>query len=425
MALTERVDAALIDQLLYGSEGVDLDFKRDQYPFKGATDLEKAELLKDILAFANAFRRNTAFILVGVEEVPCGRAKVVGVLEQLKDADLQQFVNAKTNRNVIFSYHALEFEGKQIGVIRIQEQQRPIFLKNDFGYDPARERHKLKANAVYFRVGSSTKEASPEDIARMGSQGARPVYDVDLQFANFGEKTAAGTVLQTSHDFLIFEGKICDYVRRQHSIPHLGIEITGNFRNFDNRHFWREAYNYILHWNALAEVGFCIENRGEATIDDVTVEISVEADTGFIFVTEDGMPERPKAEADLYYEAQPNFVAHNPNIRVERQGDQQVLTLRFGKVQAGQRRYLPEPLYIGNAGEKSLTVEAVVTADQFPAPLVARMEFHARGTLRKVGWGELKSSIEEKFFGADRALPENCVILPHCLKNRNLAQKMV
>src|SRR2546423_2348552 len=133
MASSARVDTDLVQELLYESEGVDLDFKRDQYPFEGVSDFDKAELLKDILAFANAFRRSDAFILIGVDEVAGGRANIVGVGEHLKDADLQQFVSTKTNRNVIFSYHAVEVEGKQVGVIRIQEQQRPIFLKKNFG----------------------------------------------------------------------------------------------------------------------------------------------------------------------------------------------------------------------------------------------------------------------------------------------------
>ena len=55
--------------LLYEDESSTLDFKRDQYPFQGETPDVKSELLKDILAFANSWRRSDAYILVGVEEV--------------------------------------------------------------------------------------------------------------------------------------------------------------------------------------------------------------------------------------------------------------------------------------------------------------------------------------------------------------------
>lgn len=46
------------EQVLYENESGTLDFKKGQYAFCGATDEEKAELLKDILGLANAWRRS-------------------------------------------------------------------------------------------------------------------------------------------------------------------------------------------------------------------------------------------------------------------------------------------------------------------------------------------------------------------------------
>jgi Putative DNA-binding domain/AAA ATPase domain len=141
------------------------DVKRDQYPFVGASDEDKSELLKDILAFGNSWRRSTAFILVGVEEVKGGRGVVHGVSQHLADNDLQQFVNSKTNRIVSFSYAAFPFEGNQVGIITIPQQERPVFLNNkDFG--------KLKKQVVYLRHSTSTAEATPDEIARMGAVSA-------------------------------------------------------------------------------------------------------------------------------------------------------------------------------------------------------------------------------------------------------------
>ena len=154
------MDKDLMEQLLNEAESETLDFKRDQYPFNGATDEQKSELLKDILIFANSWKRTDAYILVGVEEVKGGRSKPVGVTSHLDDANLQQFVNSKTQRQVAFSYKAFPFEGVQIGVIRIPVQDRPVYLTKDFG--------KLKKNIVYVRRGSSTVEADPDEIARMG-----------------------------------------------------------------------------------------------------------------------------------------------------------------------------------------------------------------------------------------------------------------
>lgn len=82
------MDAALFEVLLHEEEGSTLDFKRDQYRFAKASLDDKAELLKDLLGFANALRRADAYILIGVEDVRGSRGNVVGVSEHLDDHSL-------------------------------------------------------------------------------------------------------------------------------------------------------------------------------------------------------------------------------------------------------------------------------------------------------------------------------------------------
>ena len=156
-----------MEELLNEDESSTLDFKREQYPFDKATDEQKSELLKDILAFANAWRRTDAYILIGVEDVKGGRSNVVGVTSHFDDASAQQFVNSKTNRPVTFSYEVFPFEGVQVGIFNIPLQDRPIYLKKDYG--------KLKQREVYIRRGSSTDTADPDEIAKMGSLKIREV----------------------------------------------------------------------------------------------------------------------------------------------------------------------------------------------------------------------------------------------------------
>jgi Putative DNA-binding domain len=180
------MDRTLIEELLHEDEGATLDFKRDQYPFEGADDLTKSELLKDILAFANAWRRSSAYILIGVEHVKGGRSNPAGVATHHDDAKLQQFVNSKTNRPIFFSYNTLTIDNVQVGVICIPEQDRPFFLKKDYG--------KLKADVVYLRRGSSTGTANPEELHRMGAAAARierPHFEENLKASLKGHGAAS------------------------------------------------------------------------------------------------------------------------------------------------------------------------------------------------------------------------------------------
>ena len=156
------LDLKLLERLLHEAEGTSLDFKSAQYPFERATDEEKSELLKDILAFANSWRRITAYILIGVEEVEGGRSNVVGLAKHLDDAKLHQFVNGKTQRPVEFSYQVIPIEGTTIGVIAIPLQERPTYLNKRYG--------KLREHEVPMRDGSSTRAATPDEIAKMGAE---------------------------------------------------------------------------------------------------------------------------------------------------------------------------------------------------------------------------------------------------------------
>ena len=126
------MDKNLFESLLYQNESETLDFKQGQYAFVKATDEQKSELLKDILAFANAWRQTDAHILIGVEEVRGGRSLVRGVSDHLLNRSLQQFVSSKTNRPMAFSYSEENFDGFQVDVITIPVQDRPTYLLKSF-----------------------------------------------------------------------------------------------------------------------------------------------------------------------------------------------------------------------------------------------------------------------------------------------------
>src|SRR2546427_6541861 len=125
------MDIHFFKTLLYRGESETLDFKVDQYAFEHATDDEKSGLLKDLLAFANTFRDSNAYILIGVQEGPNGTAIPLGISRHLDDGQLHSFTDSKTQKPLKFSYERLSFEGKQLGVITIPLQERPLFLQSN------------------------------------------------------------------------------------------------------------------------------------------------------------------------------------------------------------------------------------------------------------------------------------------------------
>lgn len=154
-----------LNQLCLQGESNCVDYKRAQYAFIGGTDDQKAELLKDVLCFANSFRKMLAYIIIGVDEEPSGIGSICGIREDevIDDAKLQEFINSKTNRRIPFSaYPFRTAAGKILQVIELDVciVGRPYYLKKRFA--------SLNYNDVWMRIGSSSHVASPDDIAAMG-----------------------------------------------------------------------------------------------------------------------------------------------------------------------------------------------------------------------------------------------------------------
>ena len=154
-----------LNQLCLQGESFSVDYKRAQYAFIGGTDDQKADLLKDVLCFANSFRKTPAYILIGVDEEPSGIGTICGIREDevIDDSKLQEFINSKTNRQIPFSAYPFKTAaGKMLQVIELDVCMagRPYYLRKKFAW--------IQCNCVWMRIGSSSHIASPDEIAVMG-----------------------------------------------------------------------------------------------------------------------------------------------------------------------------------------------------------------------------------------------------------------
>jgi hypothetical protein len=254
--------------------GNTLDFKRDQYRFVKASLEDKAELLKDLLGFANALRRADACILIGVEDIRGSRGNVVGISEHLNDHSLQQFVAHNTNRTLHFHYEALTFEGKNVGIIRIDiVQDRPLSLVRDMG--------QLKKGEVYLRRGSytdPTKPATADEIVLMGRASALGLRrsELSVQFADVESGRPIGTSIEWEATELRTPppSKIPSYSANRSS-----FEVTLGRENPD---FYREVAQYAAFQSLFRPVRLVIENAGSTPAEHVRVEVEVDEPSGVL-----------------------------------------------------------------------------------------------------------------------------------------------
>lgn len=356
------MDDLLFERLLNEAEGAYLDFKRDQYPFEGASDEEKSELLKDILAFANAWRRTDAYILIGVVEIRGGRSSVIGVGKHLDDHSLQQFVNKKTQRPVEFSYLAFTFEEKQIGVIHIPVQTRPVYLTRDFA--------KLRKNVVYVRRGSSTDEAAPDESAKMGtnSEVDSDRTSVELQFCDTKDWSLLGTTVdRLSRTLVLLPGgqPVPDFEPEPEWPPR-------NFLNTANESYYRDLVAYFETKLLVTPIGFAVYNSGSRLARRLRMEIEGTDDTEFVLMLRTDLPNAPRKYHDHFLASSlvNQVVEHKASaVTITRRGQRWSLEVEFGDLQPKARSWSDAPVYLGCRSSSAVELSAKLFADNLPDPI--------------------------------------------------------
>ncbi|WP_336057792.1 AlbA family DNA-binding domain-containing protein [Nitratireductor sp. CH_MIT9313-5] len=250
---------ALLEELRHRGEGVDLDYKAERYRFVEATDVEKSEMLKDILALANTDREGSAYIVLGFKENKPNPAKVVGIAtsEEVDDAHIQQFVNSKLGRKLKFSYQEVLHQGKLIGLVTIPRQKRPFYVNKKFG--------KVQADTVYIRRGTSTSVASLEEIADMGLEDvSRAPAQFTLSFLNGSYELLDSNIECT---FVRFPAGLDDFPLRDGMVPGFSSRFS------ENPEYWRKAAEYISLVQKAIPIRFALTNRSAYSISEVCVEL--------------------------------------------------------------------------------------------------------------------------------------------------------
>ncbi|MFS8120531.1 MAG: helix-turn-helix domain-containing protein [Microcoleus sp.] len=364
-----------IEELLYEEEGTTLDFKIKSYEFSSANDHQKSEILKDILAFANAWRRVDAYILLGVEEVKGGRSKIIGIQEELDDAHLQQFINGKTQRPIEFNYRTVLIDGEKIGVVRIPVQTRPFYLEKDYG--------KLKKHVVYIRRGSSTDEASPEEVRDMGRaelQVSQEIPSLSFEFANLADRSSIGTRLNLTSELLDIPPikEIPDYREETNTGPFgLNLHIMNNTRP----DYYKDMVKYYYVLSKSTELAFLLKNDSTKAISDIRVEfVARKIDDKFVFFKSNKFPEFPKSHNDMFANYAGAGIAeqiaknNRRSIEIQDLGDNYRIEIPFEKAQPKQTVFSKETVYI--AANESFTVEVEITifADNIPIPIKQKLE---------------------------------------------------
>jgi len=359
MSITENT----LRQLLYKSEGVDLDFKQTQYRFIGASDHQKAELLKDILAMANSWRNETAYILVGIKDCSPSPAAVIGINEHIDDAQLQQFVNSKASPQVTFKYEERLIEGQTIGIISIPKQKRPFFISSQFGA--------LKPNIVYVRRGSSTAEADPLEIVEMGKADSGPgdtQISIDLLNGENQPREKSETLR-----FLQFKN-IPDFTYSSD----LAGRILSNVHRA-NREYYRRLAEYISFFLGSFVLKVRVKNNSNFPLKNVKIELGITlSEIPYLFVPEASYPMIPTKEVDYIGDFSAHRVKDETEFHLEKIGGREVCVAKLGILRPGEDFVSTAcRVRLGSCGAIPISIK--VLAEELTTPLESTHIFTLTG----------------------------------------------
>jgi len=392
--------------LLNMTESETFDFKSIQYKFYGATDEEKAELLKDIIAFANAWKTGDAFVVIGVSEKNGRKDAVLGVANPLNDNDIQQFANSKTNRHVRFLVYSDKAEGKDINVIQIsQDQHRPIFLSKAFG--------KLKPNEVYVRSGSSTAIASPDQIAEMAKadqQVSIMQANLDFEWVDSTEHRRLGKDVTIKCVKLInpppeppkpmrpsiksdappSNPTYLEFIKRSIHANSTPITPTVSLNDGPSA---EEVIEYAKALASFAPLRIWLKNLGLRNAASVKVRIHIPRESGVRVIDEGDFPKEPKGRllSLIGWRTPISFGTH-----VNESPDGWNVEIDGNTIQPQDEFWSDEKFYLSSDIDRTIETSARIFADDLAKPIEIPLTIRIEVITREMALADLQHESEEQ-----------------------------
>lgn len=375
-----------LEQLRHKGESVDLDFKQAHYPFVGASDHQKSELLKDIMAMANAYRSGPAYILIGFEDKAPHPAEVVGISagEHIDDATLQQFVHSKIDPLLEFHYEERLFAGKHVAVITIPKQVRPFAPKKDFGI--------LRKNVALVRRGSSTDEVSLYEMTKMtlADAGASKKASVDLRIDSDDNEPLPEQMELT---FLRF-GDLPDYEEESY------IELGNGYRapmpstRIVNRDYYQEAAEYHSIFNRLLPVRLSLANHSEFALEEVKLELSCSAPSGESIELRryDDLPDEPTSGYEIYRAGAFRTMSErlHETVSVDERAREPVCHVLLGTLRPGEVGNAETDIALLPSGPGNYKLRVRILAKEISTPIVKEHAISFDGQVRQLELEDLE-----------------------------------
>jgi hypothetical protein len=224
-----KMDDAKFAELLNSPEGETLDFKKAFYDFSG-DNKANVDFLKDLIAFSNTIRTETAYLVFGIKAHNTGVKDYHGIMEITDDAILQQKSSNKIAPPPKFKSYLYTYQGLNYGVIEL-----PVHPHERYLMAMANQGHTLLFNRVYLRRGSMNDEAQPQEIEAISiwlkrvrkRQAPPPVIPKNDDYRGYLRRTVTASQGDSIAQ-LLFDHETLEQVLEKHPrIALLGWGLSG------------------------------------------------------------------------------------------------------------------------------------------------------------------------------------------------------
>tara|TARA_R110000868_G_scaffold29420_8_gene109463 strand:+ start:3886 stop:5073 length:1188 start_codon:yes stop_codon:yes gene_type:complete len=295
----------------FENENSYIDFKANQYH-----KTQNAELLKDILAFANSSSPGDKYIIIGVKVHPDGQRDFIGIKEDqiLDSSSYEQLVRANIEPDLNIEFFIHRFQNQKYGVFRIVEpKDKPYLIKKDYS--------KLKKGESLIRKGTFKMPLNRSDLDEMYLvKGNNSLFNgaIDIRFSglDYDQTLNATRIKELNLKSERIKEKLISIIKKKEEeleASKLGVEILGfNAYSpfyptpFENRSLdtlrknlenVRETYadhdNYEAFELHSEKINIEFLNKGKSYLEDCTIEIIIPSTDGmFLFDEFHSKPKR-------------------------------------------------------------------------------------------------------------------------------------
>ena len=272
------------------NEGPFLDFKREEYKSP-----KKYELLRDVLAFANAGVRGDKYVIIGVVKKD-GEPKIFPVSDPADAANLQQYVLENIYPEVHITYEPYYYNGDQLMVLT-------IINPDNAPYEAVKQHLKedktigIQIGERLIRKGSLKKPMNRDDLDRIYQEryAVKTLAGlIDVTFKN-GERTLELECIRyislpsaenrkQIEDEIHWKQELMDRSPRMY-LEKFGTNVAGgnDYRSMDLNELRRRLAsvdmnfkgqdNYYLYEKRAEKLNFMIYNSGNSQLEDALLEI--------------------------------------------------------------------------------------------------------------------------------------------------------